>query len=90
MAFTEALEATMVDDDKLAFDIPISNYLRKFVDFEPYVTRWMTMRDLLAHRTGWSKFAGNILTLSGIAARKFRAAFIILSQPSLSGRWRNM
>jgi len=52
MAFPETLAATMVDDDKLAFDIPISNYLHKFVDFEPYVTRWMTMRDLLAHRTG--------------------------------------
>jgi len=64
-AFTGALAATMVDDGKLSWDTPIINYLPEFVDFDPYITRWMTMRDLLAHRTGWPKFSGDILNTLG-------------------------
>ena len=64
-AFTGALAATLVDDGKLAWDTPITNYLPEFVDFDPYVTRWMTMRDLLAHRTGWPKFSGDIFNTLG-------------------------
>jgi CubicO group peptidase (beta-lactamase class C family) len=59
--FTAALAATLVDAGKLSWDTPIINYLPKFVDYSPYATRHMTMRDLLAMRTGWPQFTGDML-----------------------------
>ncbi len=59
--FTAAAAATMVDDGKLDWDTPIYNYLPQFVAYDPYMTRYLTERDLLAMRTGWPAFTGDLL-----------------------------
>lgn len=59
--FTAVLAATLVQAGKFGWDTPIFNVLPEFVFPTTYGTRWITMRDLLAHRTGWPQFTGDIL-----------------------------
>ena len=56
---TGGAAGTVVDEGKLDWDTPIFNYLPEFVGYDPYMTRWMTIRDLLAMRTGWPAFSGD-------------------------------
>src|SRR5947207_10336345 len=62
---TAAAAATVVDQGKLDWDKPIFNYLPEFVGYDPYMTRWLTERDLLAQRAGWPAFTGDQLDSSG-------------------------
>ena len=62
---TAAAAATVVDQGKLDWDKPIFNYLPEFVGYDPYMTRWLTERDLLAQRTGWPAFTGDQLDSFG-------------------------
>jgi len=62
---TAAAAATVVDEDKLDWDKPIFNYLPEFVGYDPYMTRWLTERDLLSQRTGWPAFTGDQLDSFG-------------------------
>jgi CubicO group peptidase (beta-lactamase class C family) len=62
---TAAAAATVVDDGKLDWDKPIFNYLPEFVGYDPYMTRWLTERDLLAQRTGWPAYTGDQLDSFG-------------------------
>src|SRR5215472_9713163 len=62
---TAVVAATVVDEGKLDWDKPIFNYLPEFVGYDPYMTRWLTERDLLAHRTGWPAFSGDQLDSFG-------------------------
>lgn len=67
---TAAAAATLVDEGKLDWDTPVINYLPEFVDYDPYITRYMTMRDLLAFRTGWPEFTGDKLDPFGYDRRE--------------------
>ncbi|OLC08642.1 MAG: hypothetical protein AUH42_00970 [Gemmatimonadetes bacterium 13_1_40CM_70_11] len=51
-AFTAAALAMLVDSGKLAWDDPVTQYLKGFQLYDPYVTRELTVRDLLTHRSG--------------------------------------
>lgn len=51
-AFTAAAIAMLVDEKKLKWDDPATQYLPGFQLYDPYVTRELTVRDLLAHRVG--------------------------------------
>jgi CubicO group peptidase (beta-lactamase class C family) len=62
---TATAAATAVDEGKLDWDKPIFNYLPEFVGYDPYMTRWLTERDLLAQRTGWPAFTGDQLDSFG-------------------------
>ena len=62
---TATAAATVVDQGKLDWDKPIFNYLPEFVGYDPYMTRWLTERDLLAQRTGWPAFTGDQLDSFG-------------------------
>jgi CubicO group peptidase (beta-lactamase class C family) len=62
---TGAAAATVVDEGKLDWDKPIFNYLPEFVGYDPYMTRFLTERDLLAHRTGWPAHTGDKLDSFG-------------------------
>ena len=64
-SLTGAAVATVVDEGKLDWDTPIFNYLPEFVGYDPYMTRWLTERDLLAMRTGWPEFQGDMLDSFG-------------------------
>ncbi|HEX8338113.1 MAG TPA: serine hydrolase, partial [Pyrinomonadaceae bacterium] len=60
-AFTSAALATLVDEGKLKWDDPVTKHLPYFQLFDPYVTREMTVRDLLSHRSGLATFGGDLL-----------------------------
>ena len=51
-AMTSAALAMLVDQGKLRWDDRVIDYLPEFRLFDPYVTRELTIRDLLTHRSG--------------------------------------
>ncbi|HET9984388.1 MAG TPA: serine hydrolase [Longimicrobiales bacterium] len=66
-AFTAAAVGMMVDEGKLKWDDPVTKYLPGFQLYDPYVTREMTVRDLLTHRSGLAR--GDLLWISGMYDR---------------------
>jgi CubicO group peptidase (beta-lactamase class C family) len=60
-AFTAAALAMLVDEGKLAWDDPVIKHLPNFAMYDAYVTREMTVRDLLTHRSGLGLGAGDLL-----------------------------
>ncbi|HEV8382662.1 MAG TPA: serine hydrolase, partial [Gemmatimonadales bacterium] len=52
-AFTALLVAMLADSGKLAFDDPVTKYEPGVQFADPYVTREVTVRDLLTHRVGF-------------------------------------
>lgn len=51
-AFTSALVGMLVDEGTVSWDDPITEHLPNFRLYDPWVTREVTIRDLLSHRTG--------------------------------------
>ena len=51
-AFTAAALASLVDEGKVAWDDPVTRHLPGFVLADAYVSRELTVRDLLTHRAG--------------------------------------
>lgn len=51
-AFTVAALGILVDEGKLRWDDPVRRHLPDFELGDPYVTRQVTIRDLLTHRVG--------------------------------------
>ena len=60
-AFTAASLAMLVDEGKLKWDDPVVKHLPAFQMYDPYVTREITIRDLLTHRAGLGLGAGDLL-----------------------------
>ena len=60
-AFTAAALAMLVDEGKLKWDDPVVKHLPDFQMYDAYVTREMTVRDLLTHRSGLGLGAGDLL-----------------------------
>jgi CubicO group peptidase (beta-lactamase class C family) len=60
-AFTAAALAILVDEGRLKWDDPVTKYLPGFQLYDPYVTRELTIRDLLSHRSGLQTFGGDLL-----------------------------
>jgi CubicO group peptidase (beta-lactamase class C family) len=60
-AFTAAALGLLVDEGKIAWDEPVVSILPAFQMFDPYVTRELTVRDLLVHRSGLGLGAGDLL-----------------------------
>ncbi len=60
-AFTATALGLLVEEDKLDWDTPVVNYLPTFQLWDPYVTREITVRDLLVHRSGLGLGAGDLL-----------------------------
>jgi len=52
-AMTAALAAMLVEEGKLAWNDPVIKHLPWFQTADPYVTRELTVRDLLTHRGGF-------------------------------------
>ena len=52
-AFTSMAVAMLIDDGKLSWDDPVTKHLPGFTMPDPYVTREITIRDLLSHRVGF-------------------------------------
>ena len=64
-AFTAAALAILVDEGKISWDDPVVKHLPSFQMYDPYVTREMTIRDLLTHRSGLGLGAGDLLFWPG-------------------------
>ncbi len=60
-AFTATALALLVEEGKIEWDAPVVNYLPWFQLSNPYVTRELTVRDLLVHRSGLGLGAGDLL-----------------------------
>jgi CubicO group peptidase (beta-lactamase class C family) len=60
-AFTAAALAILVDEGKLGWDDRVTKYLPGFQLSDPYVTRELTVRDLLCHRSGLPTFGGDLV-----------------------------
>ena len=60
-AFTAASLSILADEGKLRLDDRVIDYLPGFRMSDPYVTGEMRIRDLLAHRSGLSLGAGDLL-----------------------------
>ena len=59
--FTSAALAILVDRGRIAWDDPVTEHIPYFEMFDPWVTREMTVRDLLLHRSGLGLGAGDLL-----------------------------
>lgn len=59
--FTATALGILVDEGKVRWDSPVIDYLPWFQMSDPYVTREMTVRDLLVHRSGLGLGAGDLL-----------------------------
>lgn len=51
-AFTSALVGILVDEGKLAWDDPVIKFIPDFQLYDPWITKNVTVRDLLCHRIG--------------------------------------
>ncbi len=51
----------LVDEGKLGWDDKVGQHLPTFQLYDPYVTRELTVRDLLTHRSGLPEVSGGIL-----------------------------
>jgi CubicO group peptidase (beta-lactamase class C family) len=60
-AFTAAALAILVEEGRVAWDAPVIRYLPDFAMYDPFVTRELTVRDLLVHRSGLGLGAGDLL-----------------------------
>jgi CubicO group peptidase (beta-lactamase class C family) len=60
-AFTAAALAMLVDEGKLNWDDRVIDHLPSFQMHDAYVTRELTIRDLLVHRSGLGLGAGDLL-----------------------------
>jgi CubicO group peptidase (beta-lactamase class C family) len=60
-AFTTAALAVLVDRGQVAWDDPVTRHLPWFQMYDPWVTREMTVVDLLVHRSGLGLGAGDLM-----------------------------
>lgn len=67
-SFTAAAVGMMVDDGKMRWDDKVTKHLPSFQLFDPYVTREITMRDVLSHRSGLGR-RGDMLWIAAQYSR---------------------
>jgi CubicO group peptidase (beta-lactamase class C family) len=59
--FTATALGLLVEEGKIAWDAPVINYVPWFAMYDPFVTREITVRDLLVHRSGLGLGEGDLL-----------------------------
>lgn len=59
--FTAVALGLLVEEGKIEWDAPVVRYLPWFQMWDPWVTRELTVRDLLVHRSGLALGAGDLL-----------------------------
>src|SRR3546814_18465113 len=60
-AMTVAALAILVDQGRIAWDDPVIQHMPWFRMYDPWVTREMTIRDLLVHRSGLGLGQGDLM-----------------------------
>ncbi|HEV8408286.1 MAG TPA: serine hydrolase [Sphingomicrobium sp.] len=86
-AFTNAALATLVDEGKISWDDKVIDHMPDFRMWDPWVTREMTIRDLLVHRSGLGLGEGDLLFLpNSTLSRKETVRRIRYLKPATSFR----
>ena len=86
-AFTATALAILVDQGKLGWDDRVIDHMPWFRMYDPYVTREMTVRDLLTHRSGLGLGAGDLLFVPrGSLSRKETVKRLAFIKPATSFR----
>ena len=87
-AFTNAALATLVDEGKIKWDDKVIDHMPDFRMWDPWVTREMTIRDLLVHRSGLGLGAGRsaVLPQQHSVAQGDGARHPLSSKPATSFR----
>ena len=86
-AFTNAALATLVDEGKIKWDDKVIDHMPDFRMWDPWVTREMTVRDLLVHRSGLGLGQGDLLFLpNSTLSRKETVRRIRYLKPATSFR----
>ncbi|MGB2867111.1 MAG: serine hydrolase [Bacteroidota bacterium] len=85
-AMSVACLGMLVDEGKLKWDDPVEKYLPGFQLFDPYVTRELTVRDLLTHRSGLGR--GDLLWYQSPYSREEILRRVRSLKPSSSFRSR--
>ncbi|MEI6895412.1 MAG: serine hydrolase [Colwellia sp.] len=60
-AFTAAALAILVDQGKLKWDSKVVDIIPNFALYDPWVTKEFTIIDLLTHRSGLARYAGDLM-----------------------------
>ncbi len=60
-AFTTAALSILVEEGRLAWDDPVTRHLPEFQMYDPWVSREITVRDLVTHRAGLGIGAGDLM-----------------------------
>jgi CubicO group peptidase (beta-lactamase class C family) len=85
-AMTSACLGMLVDEKKISWDDPATKYLKGFQLYDPYVTREVTIRDLLTHRSGLER--GDLIWYSSPYGREEVLLRIRYLKPAWSFRSR--
>jgi len=86
-AFTVAALATLVDRGKIKWDDKVIDHMPDFRMWDPWVTREMTIRDLLVHRSGLGLGEGDLLFVpNSTLSRKETVRRIRYLKPTTSFR----
>jgi CubicO group peptidase (beta-lactamase class C family) len=85
-AFTTAALAILADEGRLSWDEPVTKFLPGFQLYDPYVTRELTVRDLVTHRSGLGLGAGDLLWFHSSYNRGEIAYRIRFARPASSFR----
>ncbi|HEX9108221.1 MAG TPA: serine hydrolase [Longimicrobiales bacterium] len=83
-AFTAALMAMLVDSGKVKWDDHVTQFLPWFQLYDPYVTREMTIHDILSHRSGLGR--GDLLWYASPLSRDSVVKAVRNLKPSWSFR----
>ena len=64
-SFTATMLAALVTEREIGWDDPVQKYWPAFALWDPWVSRHVTFRDLMAHRSGLPAYAGDELEQFG-------------------------
>lgn len=68
--FTSTMLAALVSEREIAWDDPVEKYWPEFALWDPWVSRRVTFRDLMAQRSGLPEYAGDELEQFGYGRRE--------------------
>jgi CubicO group peptidase (beta-lactamase class C family) len=84
-AFTTAALAMLVDEGKLGWDDKVIDRLPGFRLYDPYVTRELTVRDLLTHRSGLGLGSGDLMLFPNTDFKRSEVIHNLRYLPPASG-----
>ena len=85
-AFTATAIGQLVQQGKISWDDPVLRWIPGFQMYDPLVTREITIRDLLCHRSGLGTFTGDLTTFGSIYDRNANINHIRFIKPTFDFR----